>query len=425
MKQKITFGCRIFTFLTILSLNINAISAQSTAPSMVWQNAVLVSGTAGQPGAQYKFPSVTPGVNAFVTILALNGGATLTEIDNTTFGYNAAWQPVVKTPAVQGASTSYVSFRINFKDSANGNTHIYNWFQLSFIDVDGDNQHVKEFVAAKNPDSITVSNTTVLTLTSLSGNLVQATGIVANCTDIDTSAYNTNINFKYLNSGIVNEIRVGNITDASFTVQDRYSCGYFKQISMPLVTILPVRYSSFSAVAFDNAVTLKWVSEEEINNRHFEVERSLDGANFKMIGIALDGFATGSQKNYQFKDNAAELQTKKVAYYRLRQVDNDGKSNYSATLAVKLQGQAGVVMQTSPNPFTENLNIRFAATATGVAEIQLISFNGQKVMTQQASISKGYNTLQVSGLSKLAPGVYAAQLIMDGVVIGNQKIIKN
>jgi hypothetical protein len=423
MKTNFTI-LRFAVLLLIATLSFSLQLKADTAPSMVWHNPVLVSGIAGQPGAEYKFPSVTPGVNAFVTILALNGGAKLTAIDNTTFGYNAAWQPVVKTPAVQGVSTSYVSFRINFKDSAKGNTHIYNWFQLSFIDVDGDNQHVKEFVVAKNPDSVTVSNTTVLTLTSLPGNMVQATGTVANYTDIDTSAYNTNVNFKYLRAGSVNEIRVGNITDASFTVQDRYSCGYFKQISMPFITILPVKYSSFGAVALGNAVTLKWVSEEEINNKHFEVERSLDGINFKTIGIVLDGFEIGTRKNYQYKDNAAELQTKTIAYYRLKQVDNNGKSSFTNTLVVKLQIKADVVMQTSPNPFIENLNIHFSATETGVAEIQIMNFNGQKVVTKQSNISKGYNALQLSGLNNIAAGMYTAQLIINGTVVSSQKIIK-
>jgi hypothetical protein len=139
----------------------------------------------------------------------------------------------------------------------------------------------------------------------------------------------------------------------------------------------------------------------------------------------LDGFAVGSKKSYQFKDNSAEVQTKTVVYYRLKQIDNDGKMSLTNTLVVKLQAKAGVVMQTTPNPFIENLSIRFTATANGNAQINIININGQKVITKESGITKGYNTLQLSGLTKLAPGIYVAQLIMDGIVIENQKILKN
>jgi|GEM_PF-1933606 len=188
---------------------------------------------------------------------------------------------------------------------------------------------------------------------------------------------------------------------------------------------LPVVYQSFDAVVIDKTVLLKWVTDQEINNDHFEVMRSFDGTNFTTIGLVLDGFANGSKKSYQFKDNATELQSKSGVYYRLKQIDNDGKSTYTNTLVVKLQSKSGVIMQTSPNPFTENLNLSFSATTNGNAEISITSITGQKIVTKQSTISKGYNNLQVNGLANLAPGMYTVQLIMNGTVISNQKIIKN
>ncbi|WP_462254541.1 T9SS type A sorting domain-containing protein [Ferruginibacter sp.] len=425
MKTNSTLKCILFTLITIFSLSFTAVNAQCVAPAMVWKNAVLTSGTAGQPGAAYKFPSVTPGVDAMVYLQSLVGGATLTSIDDNTYGYSAAWQPVVKTPAVIGISTSYASFRIEFKDSATGANHTFPCFQLSFIDVDGDNVGVQEFVAAKNADSVTVSNTTLLGLTWLSGNLVQATGPILNFTGIDTSAWNTNINYRYSNTDKVLEVRIGSITALAFTPQDRFTSAFFQQITMGSSSLLPVKYASFDAVANDNKVTLKWITEDEVNNDHFEVERSFDGVNFTTIGLVLDGFANGNRKTYMFKDNAAELQTKTVVYYRLKQIDNNGKAVYTNKLVVRLQAKAGVTMQVSPNPFVQDLNMQFTATANGTAHINIISITGQKMVTKQASVSKGLNTLQVNGLTNLAPGMYTVQLIIDGVIISNQKIIKN
>ena len=426
MKTNFTLKCTLYTLISILILFPLFTNAQCVAPAMVWQNPVLVTGTAGQVGAVYKFPSVTPGVDALVSVQGLVNGATLTSIDDNTYGYSAAWQPVVKTPPTQGVSSSYVSFRIEFKDSTNSSNHTYPCFQLSFIDVDGDNVAVKEFVAAKNPDSITLSNVTVLTLESLPGNMIKATGPIINYANIDTSSWATNINFRYSNQDKIQEVWVGSTTYSTFTVQDRYSCGFFQQITMPVVSnILPVKYSSFDAVAADKSVLLKWVTEEEVNNNHFEVERSYDGTNFKTAAIVLDGFAYGTQKSYLFKDNATELQTKTVVYYRLKQVDNNDKAVYTNKLVVKLQAISNIGIQTSPNPFVEDVNMRFSAASNGVAQINIISITGQKMVTKLTSVNKGFNTLQINGLANLAPGIYCAQLVIDGVVAGTQKIVKN
>ena len=128
MKTNFTPKCTLLTLITFFSLSFTAINAQCVAPAMVWENAVLTSGTAGQPGAVYKFPSVTPGVDAMVYLQSLVGGATLTSIDDNTYGYSAAWQPVVRTPSVMGISSSYASFRIEFKDSATGTSHTFPCF---------------------------------------------------------------------------------------------------------------------------------------------------------------------------------------------------------------------------------------------------------------------------------------------------------
>jgi len=119
------------------------------------------------------------------------------------------------------------------------------------------------------------------------------------------------------------------------------------------------------------------------------------------------------------------LKTKTVAYYRLKEIDNDGQGTYSNTLVVKLKAQEGVVIQTTPNPFAENLSVRFTATENGTALISIVNINGQQVLAKQADITKGYVTIQMNGLAKLAPGMYVAQVTVNGVVAGSQKIIKN
>ena len=436
MKRISTFvGKTVFATL-LLSLQLFIAHSQCIAPSMIWKNAVLITDTAGAVGATYVFPEVTPGVHAHVSITDIVGGATLTNIDDTFYGYSNAWQPVVKTPTTQAVSESYISFSIKFYNNSSDSNmihatcndmHKYDCAQLSFIDVDGDGQHVREFVSAQGYDSYTVANVSILTLTETSsgpGRKLKAVGTYANYVGLDTSAWITNVNFNYRNINEIRDVQVGSITDASFVVQDRYTCGYFQQISMPDVIMLPVTYTSFA----DKTVFLDWKTEKEINASYFEVERSFNSTTFKTVGLVLDGLAADKGKTfYKFKDNSAELQGKNYAYYRLKQIDKDGKFNYSTVVAIVLKSSSSnaIKMTVSPNPFVEKVNVQFFAVANGVAEVRVLNMNGQTILSKQSTISSGSNNLQVNGLAKLNAGIYIIQLIKDGLVVENNKIVKN
>lgn len=99
-----------------------------------------------------------------------------------------------------------------------------------------------------------------------------------------------------------------------------------------------VEYASLAATATDNGVMINWVTVSELNNSHFEVERSTDMKSFKTVAMVLDGFdATGtSGKSYKFKEAAAELKKGKTVYYRLKQIDNDNQVHYSTVMAVQM-----------------------------------------------------------------------------------------
>lgn len=426
MKTIFTLLSKITAIVALGLATAGVSNAQCIAPVMTWNNSFLITpaNTAGQVNAQYKFPSVTAGVDAIITITDIEGGASLTSIDDDTYGYTAAWQPVVHTKNSAGAGESYVEFRIDFVKSANNNqSHTYDCFALSFIDVDGDNDKVREFIETKQFDSYQAGLGSLLQITQNSG-FTRALGPVLNYPNLDTTAIPTNITFKFTNKNKVQELRIGSKVDNNFIPQDRYNLGYFQPIVFPLA--LPVKYQSFDALAGNNTVTLKWNTENEINNSHFVIERSFDGSNFKSISIVAEGVVSGANsKNYMYKDNSSALADANTVFYRLKQLDLDGKYSYSNILVVRMQAVNDVKMQVSPNPFVENLNVRFTSTQNGTAQVQLLTINGQKVQTQQATIGKGNNSIQVLGISKLAPGIYIARLVVNGVVTDNQKIIKN
>ncbi|MBC7507281.1 MAG: hypothetical protein H7320_00805, partial [Ferruginibacter sp.] len=75
-----TISTRFITVMLLILLNIN-LNAQCISPDLKFANPVLVSGTALSEGAIYKFPNITPGIDCFIKLVKLNGGATLISME--------------------------------------------------------------------------------------------------------------------------------------------------------------------------------------------------------------------------------------------------------------------------------------------------------------------------------------------------------
>jgi hypothetical protein len=417
-----------FTYALLLcfgfSLVANFTKAQVTFQQSFTSAPTLLTaaGTANQVGAQYRFTNVSAGTDAIVSITAISGNATISVLDNNSITGPAGFSPNITIP---GNKTGWVEFTINFVIINTLTNKTVDSLYATAIDIDGTST-LKEMdvidlgggaasYVASNPEITVTQNGTAFTGLNVRG---------VDYPSIDTSA--KVVMFTVKKNNVTTFIYRAGAVNTGSASSTRQKSIYFKNFYYPAGGALPVKYLSFDAAAANSVVTLNWVTEQEINNDHFEVERSFDGLNFTTIAVVLDGFATGSQKSYKVKDNAAELATKAVVYYRLKQIDVNGRVTYSNVLTVRLQSKTNdVKMQLSPNPFVENLNIQFTSAENSKAQVQLLSVNGQKVFAQQAAVTKGSNSIQVQGLSKLVPGMYIAQLILNGVIIDNQKIIKN
>lgn len=102
---------------------------------------------------------------------------------------------------------------------------------------------------------------------------------------------------------------------------------YLKSFS---TTVLPVRWLDFKATQEDESVVLKFSTAQEINNDRFDIERSEDGKEFRVIGSVKGKGNSEVNSYYTFNDN--EKAEAKV-FYRVKQVDYDGKSDYSKTIS--------------------------------------------------------------------------------------------
>jgi hypothetical protein len=113
------------------------------------------------------------------------------------------------------------------------------------------------------------------------------------------------------------------------------------------VTLLPVTWVHFTAKLQQQNVVLNWTTSNEVNNEYFLVQRSGDGRTFETIGKVKGGGTTTRVSTYQFIDARPMAG---VSYYRLQQVDVDGKSSLSKVELIQLQGESAASLRLYPNP---------------------------------------------------------------------------
>lgn len=175
--------------------------------------------------------------------------------------------------------------------------------------------------------------------------------------------------------------------------------------------VLPVELVSFTGKLQNNQVRLSWTTASEQNNSYFKILRSADGKTFEEIGTVTGNGSTNTSSSYQFADNNPLAGTN---YYRLEQVDFDGKTSPSRTISVTANFNK-IQLSVSANTDDQAIVANIYAIKAGEGNITITALSGQKVAALSVALQKGYNQIKLP--ITLQKGVYVATLATD-----NQKI---
>jgi hypothetical protein len=188
---------------------------------------------------------------------------------------------------------------------------------------------------------------------------------------------------------------------------------------------LPVILTSLVASKQGNDVIVSWNTVTEINNKGFEVERSLDGKNFKFVGFVKGAGNSNKSQTYRLNDvNAFQLNNATVLYFRLKQIDFDGKFTYSKIVSVNDNKESSNVVSVYPNPFTSDFNIQINTQQQGIVNIEIISIHGSLIATLTKEIKNGINIVPITENNSLKTGIYFVKTNINGE-IKTIKLIKN
>lgn len=190
------------------------------------------------------------------------------------------------------------------------------------------------------------------------------------------------------------------------------------------VTALPTELSLFQATIIANKIYLAWQTSTEVNNFGFEVQRSTVSSqlsanseadsrttesirddSWSKIGFVQGCGNSNSPKDYTFVDE--KLAGPGVYFYRLKQIDNDGKFEYSKIVSVNFNRPMEFQLeQNFPNPFNPVTSIRFTLPEGGSVLMKIYDALGREVKTiLNEFMPAGVHSINIS-VGNLCSGIY-------------------
>ena len=176
--------------------------------------------------------------------------------------------------------------------------------------------------------------------------------------------------------------------------------------------ILPVTLLDFSGKKDGTANLLTWRTATEQNNRGFELQRSANGTDFISIAFVPTKAATGGNSTAELHYNYTDAKPFAAgSYYRLKQVDFDGKSTLSNVVLIKgSRGNELMLSAIYPNPVSTTLNVAINAPGPQKVTVMITDLAGRTVQQQTMELQAGNNTATLS-VATLQSGVYFVKTV--------------
>lgn len=211
-------------------------------------------------------------------------------------------------------------------------------------------------------------------------------------------------------------VNISNYSGSDSVVIATFSNGFSGFAIGANAIVLPITLLNFEAIKYNQIAKLFWSTSTELNNKLFEIERSVDMIHFIKIGELPGAGNSSSIKNYYYDDLSFNKLKSKFVYYRLKQIDNNGSITYSEIRNLETENQTnGIVIMPIPandfiNVFVDsNIEYRF----------EIFDASGKGLLKGSSSNPK--TTIDISTFTK---GMYFIQIKESSGKNGVLKFIK-
>jgi hypothetical protein len=182
------------------------------------------------------------------------------------------------------------------------------------------------------------------------------------------------------------------VADATGTLDTAYT--FMKLYSL---AALPVNLMSFSGKLAGEKVELTWITAQEQNNKEFEIQYSATGSSFETIGKVAGKGNANTVSQYSF---STLRYTTGKNYYRLKQVDFDGRSTLSRIVIVEAAAQGKPLISFSPNPASDKIRVSVTQAFSARLQLSLTNITGKQVWTGSLPAGATSTTIFLHALNK-------------------------
>jgi len=169
--------------------------------------------------------------------------------------------------------------------------------------------------------------------------------------------------------------------------------------------VLPVKVLSFVATLGSNEVKLKWQTVSEQNNKAFVLSRSADGKDFAELTRIAGAGNSSAPKNYNYTDRNP---LSGANYYKLEQVDGDGKVNLVGVEVVNFRLLASAVT-VYPNPTISEINLTIPEGFGKTVKASILDVLGKTIHTEKIQLIQGQMSYKLAN-KQLVKGQYVIRI---------------
>lgn len=185
--------------------------------------------------------------------------------------------------------------------------------------------------------------------------------------------------------------------------------------------ILPVEWVDVYAYKKDRTHVISWKTANESNVSHYEIEKRIGDGRTLVLSQKINPLSNAVEiKTYSLSDEDTEESG--VYYYRVRQVDFDGRFTYSKWVSLKPEGADGCIIY--PNPASDIIKVQFDLLQESELGIELLdaSLKVIRVITKNESSEEGTRIYSID-MEQMPTGIYHVRYYINGVS-GIKKVIK-
>ena len=176
--------------------------------------------------------------------------------------------------------------------------------------------------------------------------------------------------------------------------------------------VLPVKLTLFNVKKIKNSVLVFWNTTQEINSDYFAVQHSIDGKNWVDVAKKSAVGTSNNSINYEVTDNAPNPG---INFYKLKQVDKDGRTEFSTVKVIVFEESNEVVI--TPNPAKDIATIYLLKNNTTPTKISVFNANG--LLVKEFLTSDKYYKMNTSLFTK---GMYIIK-VLNGEKLITQKLL--